>query len=104
METPLRFVVAAGHQPPPPPPCAAHGRFAKLEEKDAIMEVDFSARVTAYQSARERLELLKDGVPNRQNLLKVYVTKAKKLNRKSHSCSLRCGSKYELTVLTGLPR
>lgn len=35
------------------------------------MEVDFSARVTAYQSARERLELLKDGVPNRQNLLKV---------------------------------
>ena len=35
------------------------------------MEVDFSARVTAYQSARERLELLKDGVPSRQNLLKV---------------------------------
>eukprot|EP00752_Nemacystus_decipiens_P002442 g2299.t1 len=42
----------------------------RLEEKDAIMEVDFSARVTAYQSARERLELLKDGVLNRQNLLK----------------------------------
>lgn len=37
------------------------------------MEVDFSARVAAYQSARERLELLKDGVPNRQNFLKVCV-------------------------------
>ncbi len=39
------------------------------------MEVDFSARVTAYQSARERLELLKDGVPNRQNLLKVWYAR-----------------------------
>ncbi|CAN0301974.1 unnamed protein product [Pylaiella littoralis] len=42
----------------------------RLEEKDAIMGVDFQRRVTAYQSARERLEQLKDGVPNRQRFLK----------------------------------
>ncbi|CAN0481334.1 unnamed protein product, partial [Ectocarpus sp. 12 AP-2014] len=42
----------------------------RLEERDAIMEVDFTARVTAYQSARERLEHLKGEAPNRQAFLK----------------------------------
>ncbi|CAM9279182.1 unnamed protein product [Scytosiphon promiscuus] len=42
----------------------------RLEEKDAIMEVDFSTRVTAYQSARERLQQLKDGIPNRLAFVK----------------------------------
>lgn len=35
------------------------------------MEVDFNTRVTAYQTARERLQQLKDGAVNRQALLKV---------------------------------
>ncbi|CBN78708.1 conserved unknown protein [Ectocarpus siliculosus] len=42
----------------------------RLEERDAIMEVDFTARVAAYQSARERLQHLKGEAPNRQAFLK----------------------------------
>ncbi|CAM9918024.1 unnamed protein product, partial [Ectocarpus sp. 8 AP-2014] len=42
----------------------------RLEERDAIMEVDFTARVTAYQGARERLQHLKGEAPNRQAFLK----------------------------------
>ncbi|CAM9878462.1 unnamed protein product, partial [Ectocarpus fasciculatus] len=52
----------------------AEGKIAecerRLEEKDAVMEVDFNARVTAYQNARERLQHLKGEAPNRQAFLK----------------------------------
>lgn len=36
----------------------------KLEEKDAIMEVDFHARVTEYQSAFRKLLLVKGEKPD----------------------------------------
>ncbi|CAM9293898.1 unnamed protein product, partial [Ectocarpus sp. 4 AP-2014] len=42
----------------------------RLEERDAIMEIDFTARVTAYQNARERLQHLKGEALNRQAFLK----------------------------------
>lgn len=64
------------------------------------MEVDFSARVTAYQSARERLELLKDGVPNKQKFLKVYENSVVQITLRIK----RFSAVPFVKVFTGLPR